>query len=98
MVGCVAYWMLTGKMVFDGDTPIALISSHIHSEPEPVSARSDALIPSDLEKLVMQCLAKDPKKRPQSARDLRQRLREVPLDDPWTADRARAWWDEHDPG
>jgi hypothetical protein len=48
-------------------------------------------LPADLEQLVLQCLEKDPARRPADAETLRQRLLacDVP---PWTLDQARAWW------
>jgi serine/threonine protein kinase len=66
--GCVAYWLLTGQLVFDTDTPMGLLVHHIHTQPVPPSARSELPIPAALDSLVLSCLAKDPADRPQSAR------------------------------
>ena len=68
--GCVAYWMLTGQLVFTADTPVALALHHAQTPPAPPSTRTEQFIPADLEALVMACLAKDPAARPQSAREL----------------------------
>jgi serine/threonine-protein kinase len=95
--GCLAYWLLTGQYVFTADTPLALLFKHVQSPPTPPSARIDASIPVDLDRLVLGCLAKDPVDRPQSARELSCRLAEVQGADAWTQDRAREWWATHQP-
>ena len=97
-VGCVAYFLLTGQLVFTGDTPMAVVVHHAHTPPTPPSERSELAIPPALDRLVMACLAKDPAERPQSAKELSRRLAEIGGVEPWTDERARAWWDAHEPG
>ena len=94
-VGCVAYFLLTGQLVFTGDTPMAVVVHHAHTLPIPPSERSELPIPPALDRLVLSCLAKDPAERPQSARDLSQRLAAIDGGSPWTNERAREWWDLH---
>jgi eukaryotic-like serine/threonine-protein kinase len=91
-VGCVAYYLLTGTPVFSGDTPMAVVVHHAHTAATPPSARSRYPIPPALDELVMACLAKDPSERPQSAKELSQRLGAVTGLDPWTDERAVEWW------
>jgi eukaryotic-like serine/threonine-protein kinase len=95
--GCVAYWLLTGRLVFSADTPMGLLLHHAKTMPTLPSAVTDLSIPASLERLVMSCLAKDPADRPQSARELSRRLAEVDGAGDWTEDRARAWWMLHEP-
>ncbi len=95
--GCVAYWLLTGQLVFTAETQIALLLHHAQTPPTPPSARSALPIPAALDHLVLSCLAKDPAKRPQSARELSRRLAEVEGAAAWTQDRAREWWAAHPP-
>jgi len=95
--GCVAYWLLTGQLVFTAETPMGLLMHHIHTPPLPPSARSELPIPPALDRLVLSCLAKDPADRPQSARELSLRLAEVEGAGGWTQDRARDWWLTHQP-
>jgi serine/threonine-protein kinase len=95
--GCVAYWLLTGQLVFTGDTPMKLLLAHAQSTPEPPSARTEMPIPEQVDAIVLACLAKDPGDRPKSARDLLQRLDAVLFDEPWTDARAREWWQSHLP-
>ena len=39
--GCVAYWLLTGQLVFTADTPMKLLMNHVHTPPTPPSARTE---------------------------------------------------------
>jgi serine/threonine-protein kinase len=94
-VGCVAYWLLTGTQVFTAPTAMAVILKHVSDEPEPLSKRAKRIIPADLEAVVMACLAKKPAERPQSARDLSERLATCELSETWTDDEAQQWWREH---
>jgi serine/threonine-protein kinase len=96
-LGCVAFWLLTGEPVFPGNTPMSLLVDHAKSPPEPPSARTDRPIPPALDALVLDCLAKDPAGRPQSARELARRLEEWEGADGWTQEQAREWWDLHLP-
>jgi len=96
-LGCVAFWLLTGRVVFEADTPNALIVAHVKDEPPRPSAFSEFPIPAPLETLVLECLAKNPAERPQSAADAAARLGTVPLVRPWTRELAAHWWDTHRP-
>jgi hypothetical protein len=91
-LGCVAYWLLTGKDVFEGQLDIQLLFAHVNAEPERPSSRTQQPIPAALEAIVLECLRKDPAQRPQTARELARRLDAVPLQATWTPERAAAWW------
>jgi serine/threonine-protein kinase len=95
--GCVAYWLLTGQLVFVADTPMDLLLAHAHTPPGPPSGRTELPVPPDLDALVLSCLAKDREHRPTSFRDLRERLETVALRQEWTDARAREWWAMHLP-
>ena len=95
--GCVAYWLLTGQFVFTADTAMGLLLQHAQTPPTRPSARTEMPIPQALDDLVLSCLAKDPAKRPQSARELSFRLADVEGVGAWTQDRAREWWLMHQP-
>ena len=94
-LGCVAYWMLTGRTVFTGE-PMAVMIHHARTRPEPPSKFCAAPIPERLEQIVMACLEKAPENRPASALDLWRALGDVPVT-PWTHERAESWWAEHLP-
>jgi serine/threonine-protein kinase len=95
--GCVAYWLLTGKLVFTADTPLALVMQHVQTPPTPPSARTELPIPAALDDLVLSCLAKDPRQRPQTARELSSRLASIRGVGVWTEEQARTWWANHQP-
>ena len=96
-LGCVAYWLLTGETLFDGVTPMAIVSKHVSEPPVPPSRRSELDIPVALEQLIMECLEKDPANRPQSMAEIARLLDEIELENPWTPKRASRWWERHRP-
>lgn len=96
-LGCVAYWLLTGKLVFEGGNAIQVMYHHAKTAPEPPSLRGPLPIPETLESVVMECLEKDPARRPASAEAVIDRLNAVPLTASWTAERAEQWWATHRP-
>ena len=56
-------------------------------------------IPADLEEVVLACLAKEPADRPRTAGELARRLGAVGNGngDRWSQERAREWWERHQP-
>ncbi len=96
-LGCVAYWLVTGKLVFEGPKMIKVMYDHVHTPPAPPSLRSEAPIPTELDTLILACLEKDPSRRPASASELEAQLQAIPLTTPWTRERAERWWAENAP-
>lgn len=90
-LGCVAYWLVTGKLVFPGDTALQLVFGHVGKEPEPPSARTSQQIPADFEQLILECLAKEPAGRPQDAAELGKRLAACTVK-AWSQTDARESW------
>jgi serine/threonine-protein kinase len=90
-LGCVAYWMLTGRQVFDADGVLQMVARHIQATPEPPSRYSAFPISAELEEIVLACLAKRPSERPSSAWELADRLAQC-VGSPWTREDARRWW------
>jgi len=91
-LGCVAYWLLTGRLVFEADSMMAMILAHMREPPSPPSSRTDNHIPGELDEVILACLEKDPDRRPQSARELSDRLAACHPREPWTAALAEQWW------
>ncbi len=91
-VGAVGYFLLTGAHVFTGATVVEVCSHHVHSQPAPPSARLGRALPSGLERLILDCLAKQPDDRPASARAILDALDELPERDGWRIADAEAWW------
>jgi serine/threonine protein kinase len=95
-LGCVGYWLLTGRLVFQAPNAIQLMYQHANTQPTAPSERSELEIPPRLDQVILSCLAKLPEDRPQSAGELSRLLSEaVPA--VWTDDRAHRWWDRHHP-
>jgi eukaryotic-like serine/threonine-protein kinase len=92
-LGCVAYWMLTGRYVFQEQGAVQMMARHIHTPPDPPSLYSLARISPELDAVVLSCLAKDPAHRPGSARELADRLAQCDVGDQWSAAHARLWWE-----
>jgi len=91
-LGCVAFWLLTGRLVFQATTVAAVLVAHAREAPPQPSSLAAFPMPEALDQLVLECLAKDPAARPQSAEVLAERLAAVPLARPWTPTAAAQWW------
>ena len=96
-LGCVGYWLLTGRLVFEGETRMKLMVQHAQTPASPPSTRTELPIPPAFERLILDCLAKDPAQRPQGAVELAARLAACEVATPWSADRAEKWWQMHVP-
>ena len=74
-LGILAYEALVGRPPFLGDTPMTVLVKHI-KDPPPSFIREGALreVPRELEALVLACLAKDPRQRPQTTAELAEKL------------------------
>jgi serine/threonine-protein kinase len=94
-LGCVAYYLLTGELVFSAETPMKMFVEHLNTLPVPPSQRSELPIPRELDDLVLACLEKEPAHRPQSIDDLMRRLDRVPMAGTWTNAAARNWWERN---
>ena len=54
-------------------------------------------VPEGLERVLMQCLAKDPTERPQDARELSRLLHDLNLEHGWSDERRTDWWNRYGP-
>lgn len=95
-LGCVAYYLLTGGLVFEGGNELQVITRHLRDAPVPPSQRTELPIPAALERLVLACLEKTPAERPPSAGALAASLAAVSTE-PWGEPEAATWWSRHRP-
>jgi serine/threonine protein kinase/tetratricopeptide (TPR) repeat protein len=75
-LGVVLFEMLTGRLPFEGETPLSVAVKQ-KSEAPPNPRTFNAHIPEDLARLILQCLEKTPEKRPSSAVELAARMAEI---------------------
>ena len=94
-VAALAYFLVTGTHLFHGATVMEVCAHHLHTEPEPPSARLGKPIPSSLESVIVRGLAKDPGDRFESARAFREELERVADIAPWNQGDAKRWWEQH---
>jgi tRNA A-37 threonylcarbamoyl transferase component Bud32 len=96
-LGCVAFWLLTGRLVFERDTVGALLVAHARDAPRRPSSLTASPLPDALDQVILECLAKDPAARPQTAAALAERLVALSLARPWTESSAWEWWETNRP-
>jgi serine/threonine-protein kinase len=96
-LGCVAYFALTGSLVFDAENSMQMLMHHLHTEPSRPSERSELPIPRELDDLVLACLQKDPARRPQNAGEVLGLAYSCRCSDEWGQEEARHWWQVHLP-
>lgn len=96
-VGCVAYWMLTGAPLFEGETPMETILHHVKTSPAAPSVRSEFEVPAALDSVILGCLEKEPAQRPADMAALRLALERIPNPGVWGQAEARVWWRRHLP-
>ncbi len=67
-LGIILFEMLTGRLPFDGQTPLAIILQHRY-DPPPSLRTVDWNLPANLDKVIQRALAKDPEERFSTARE-----------------------------
>ena len=75
-LGIVLFEMATGRHPFAGASAAEIISAILRDKPAPVTERNAAL-PDPLGRIIGRCLEKNPEHRYQSAKDLRNDLRDL---------------------
>lgn len=93
-LGCVMYWLLVGRHVFEAPNLMAMLLQHSTKPPTPPTELNPA-VPTELETIVLDCLEKDPGSRIPNAMELRDRLSAVKTYDQWSERDAATWWGEH---
>jgi serine/threonine protein kinase len=86
-LGVILYRMLTNELPFKGSDTMSMLAALATDTPEPIPSLNPE-VPPTLAKLVMDLLAKNPAKRPASAKEVAQRLSEI-IDEEATLSRSR---------
>jgi serine/threonine-protein kinase len=95
-LGCVGYFLLTGRPVFEGP-PLSVLVDHVKTDPLPPSQAVDATIPVGLEQVILRCLEKDPAARFGTAHELAEALLGCCVEPVWNSGLAADWWRLHLP-
>lgn len=74
--GVVLYEMVTGRLPFEGDSPVTVALKHLQEEPVPPKNINPA-IPDSLNKLILKAMQKEPIKRYQNAKEIIQDLQKI---------------------
>jgi serine/threonine protein kinase len=91
-LGGLAYYLVTGKYVFDHDSADEVMEHQLKSLPAPPSGTTRNVISPELEAIILRCLEKDPALRPQSAMELAALLANCPRADESTPESRNDWW------
>ncbi|MBV8546600.1 MAG: serine/threonine protein kinase, partial [Acidobacteria bacterium] len=95
-LGCVAYYLLTGTLVFEAENIFQLMAKRLRDDPVPPSQRTSLSIPPALDRLVLACLERKPENRLSSAAEVARLLSEIDVP-PWDESQAADWWQAHRP-
>jgi tetratricopeptide (TPR) repeat protein len=82
-LGVILYEMATGRVPFEGETPLSVAMKHKGEKPRDPRERNPQL-PAALSRLILKCLEKEKEKRPQTADELRQELESLEKEIPGT--------------
>jgi serine/threonine protein kinase len=96
-LGCLMYFLLTGKILFEADTSMRLLLKHVQEIPLPPSRRTEQSIPRDIDEVVMACVHKDPNRRPRDAGELLHLISDSRITGDWDHRAAQSWWESHLP-
>jgi serine/threonine protein kinase len=94
-LGCLAYWMLTGQLVFEASSPMKMLMHHLETIPVPPSQRTELPISPEWDRLVLACLEKDPARRPRNADAVWELLPKTAGPASWSRAAAQQWWESH---
>jgi serine/threonine-protein kinase len=92
-LGAVGYFLLAGRPPFEATTDLSLAYHVVHTPAAPIEQAAKFETPAKLAQIVMQCLAKRPDDRPQSATAIAAVLDALTAETPWPQHAARAWWE-----
>jgi serine/threonine-protein kinase len=82
-IGLILFQMVTGRHVFPDEDAVVVMARHIQSlPPRPREIAPDAKIPRRLEAIILRALAKDPRRRPQTALEFHEELEAALLERP----------------
>jgi serine/threonine protein kinase/tetratricopeptide (TPR) repeat protein len=75
-LGVILYEMVTGRVPFEGETPLGIAMKHKSEVPKD-PRELNTQIPEDLSRVILRCLEKDKEKRSQTAGEMRSELTRI---------------------
>jgi eukaryotic-like serine/threonine-protein kinase len=93
-LGAVAYFLLTGKPIFEGDDSLAISNQVLHT-PAPRVREAGIEVPEGFDNLIAACLEKDRNRRPPNAEAFVEALDRIASRLAWTQVDAAKWWTEY---
>ncbi|MDF1565107.1 MAG: protein kinase [Deltaproteobacteria bacterium] len=72
-IGVILFQLSTGRLPFQSDTSVGMVTKHLIEEPPPARTINPT-VTTELEALILRCMAKDPEVRPRTAVELRDLL------------------------
>jgi len=94
-LGAVGFNLLSGTDVFDGANAVEICYHVMKTPPPRVAARATQTIPTTLDQLIDDCLAKEPNDRPGDVTRILAVLDSIEGLAPWDQVEARRWWEEN---
>jgi eukaryotic-like serine/threonine-protein kinase len=94
-LGAVGYWLLTARTLFTSVAIEELLVNQVRNIPLTPSETLGRPVAKDLEALILQCLAKSPAERPESADALEEALALCGAANHWTRSDAARWWKDN---
>jgi eukaryotic-like serine/threonine-protein kinase len=97
VLGVVAFYLLTGRDLYVGNNALELLQKALHEPAPRVADVASTQVPTELDDLIVRCVAKQPADRPASVDEMLTVIKALAVSHPWTQDDARAWWREREP-
>ncbi|QDT05936.1 Serine/threonine-protein kinase PknB [Rubripirellula lacrimiformis] len=94
-VGCIAYYLLSGRPPFIESEPESLFALILSEHPIGIAIHRGEGIPTEVNDLIIKCMAKRPEDRYDSIVDVGRAIDQLRVKHPWTVDEARVWWGHH---
>lgn len=91
-IGMVAYYLITGRKVFDHIDRTSLLNEILNTQPKDLAEIAAEDLPKDFSKLIMSCLAKEMEDRPENIAAILDVLSQLDSSG-WNQEEAKNWWE-----